>query len=750
MATIRDVARLAGVSTSTVSNVLNNNLNITQEKYDRVVKAMETLNYRPSILARNLKHQNAFFVAVILPSYEGKYASILRGLHSVVDGKKYQLISKITDNDIQVEHTILEELLSIGVSGIIIEPSNYLDHEQYLKIARRGIPIIFLEREIEGYGLSSVVFDDYRLMISQVKPQVEKYSFSNLYLIRGNRKISVERKYEEGFYQICKGKKDFKEEEFEKHQIECSFNQERAIYTLCDKISLLEQRPKCFIVTSIEIAKVLWKVLDILRMEAEIYTFFSDEHGTEASGGGRLHYISRKTVELGIRSGKLMQEWLNNPAIYEGKRIIVEPEENVEKLELSKSVITHKKIKLLLLDAPVADAIQKLKVGFEKDYHCEVELEIKKYNEIRHAIQEEIRLGSAEHDIWMVDLPWFHTYVEQNSFYDMSQMIRKDRKVLDDYPSRILNVLAYKNGRFWGWPIMASVQLLFYRKDLFENSEIKYSFLRDMGFELQVPNTWKEFNIIAKYFTQSQNAKSPVKYGTAICQPQDTGLVDEFLMRGGMTGTLYFNSQDEKILLDKNKALFALENLKECSNYTSYTAEEDYWWDVGFEQLLAGNLAMLAGFSSMFPVYSKATHIGQHYNSIGVAPVPGGKPVLGGWSLCINNASEKAEQAFAFIRWLTAAERRKTFLLLGGFAPSISVLEDASLNISMSWLKSNLEAFSSGEVRKMYKKADGTSSDQYENDMIIAKNIRKVISGECKTAEALSQIEQEMGTLKFI
>ena len=749
LATIKEVAKLAGVSTSTVSNVLNNNLNIKKDKYDRVIAAMNELNYRPNILARNLKNRQAYFIAVVLPSYEGKYASILRGIHNIIDGKKYQLITRITDNDIRVERTALEELLGIGVSGIMIEPCDYLEEDYYNQIIMQGIPVIFLERDIERYGVSSVVCDDYLLMVTEVGKKLKSFSFKELYLVRGNKRISSEKKFEEGFYEICSAKKDFREEKFDSHIIECSFNRERALYTLWDHVSQLQDLPGAFVVTSQEVARALQKTLELMRFRAEIYTFISDDHGVEAEGAGNIHYIMRPTVELGRRAAQMMQSWLNNKTVYESERCVIKTVPEPKKYQMPVEIVKGKTIQMLLLDSPTADAIEKIKVTYEKDYCCNVNLKVRKYNEVRQEIQNQLDGKQPMDDIWMVDLPWFPKFVEQECLYDMSSLLKEDRRALEDYPSRILNTLAYKNGRLWGWPIMAAVQLLYYRKDLFENSEIKYSFLREYGFELKVPVTWKEFNIIAEFFTRSINKKSPVIYGTAISDMQDTSLVDEFLARGGMTETMYYNSRDDKVWMDRDKAVYALKNLKECSVY-SYRGQEDYWWDIGFEQLLAGNLAMLTAFSSIFPVYSKATHLGAHYNSIGVTTVPGKKPVLGGWSLCISRGCKIPEEAFSWIRWLTAAERSKLFVLLGGFIPSITVLNNAGLNINIPWLKSNLEGFENGKIRKSIRKADGELTDQYENDIVFAKHIRDVINDKCTPNEALRRIENETEMIQFV
>ena len=71
MATIRDVAKLAGVSIATVSNVLGNKESVSEDMYQRVYEAMQILNYKPNPLASNLKNNRLNFIGMIVPTLSG-------------------------------------------------------------------------------------------------------------------------------------------------------------------------------------------------------------------------------------------------------------------------------------------------------------------------------------------------------------------------------------------------------------------------------------------------------------------------------------------------------------------------------------------------------------------------------------------------------------------------------------------------------------------------------------------------------
>ena len=91
MPTIKDVAAEAGVTSTTVSRVLNNRGYISEETREKVYSAMEKLNYMPNEMARNLSRQKSDYIGVILPSVEHPYFSkVLHWLGALCDKTQLQ------------------------------------------------------------------------------------------------------------------------------------------------------------------------------------------------------------------------------------------------------------------------------------------------------------------------------------------------------------------------------------------------------------------------------------------------------------------------------------------------------------------------------------------------------------------------------------------------------------------------------------------------------------------------------------
>ena len=121
MATMKDVARLAGVSTSTVSHVINNNRFVSEAIRQKVTFAIEQLNYAPSALARSLKLQRTHTIGMLLTASSNPfYAEVVRGVERSCYERQYSLILCNTEGDKDRMDRSLETLLQKRVDGLLI------------------------------------------------------------------------------------------------------------------------------------------------------------------------------------------------------------------------------------------------------------------------------------------------------------------------------------------------------------------------------------------------------------------------------------------------------------------------------------------------------------------------------------------------------------------------------------------------------------------------------------------------------
>ncbi|XTZ38456.1 ribose operon transcriptional repressor RbsR [Salmonella enterica] len=121
MATMKDVARLAGVSTSTVSHVINKDRFVSETIREKVESAIKTLNYAPSALARSLKiNQTRTIGMLITASTNPFYSELVRGVERSCFERGYSLVLCNTEGDEQRMNSNLETLMQKRVDGLLL------------------------------------------------------------------------------------------------------------------------------------------------------------------------------------------------------------------------------------------------------------------------------------------------------------------------------------------------------------------------------------------------------------------------------------------------------------------------------------------------------------------------------------------------------------------------------------------------------------------------------------------------------
>ncbi|MGG3923660.1 LacI family DNA-binding transcriptional regulator, partial [Geobacillus thermodenitrificans] len=141
MASIKDVAKRANVSTATVSRVLRNAGNVTEETKQRVLEAIEALNYQPNVLGRYLRRMETETVLVVVPDITNPFFSkVLRGIEAVALEHGYQVLLGDTQNDAQLEEQYLNVLPQRQVDGMIFLTARI--RKELMEEMARQFPIV--------------------------------------------------------------------------------------------------------------------------------------------------------------------------------------------------------------------------------------------------------------------------------------------------------------------------------------------------------------------------------------------------------------------------------------------------------------------------------------------------------------------------------------------------------------------------------------------------------------------------------
>ncbi|WP_251854777.1 LacI family DNA-binding transcriptional regulator [Enterococcus italicus] len=153
MVGIKDIAKAAGVSISTVSYALNGNPKITDETRAKIMKLAEEMNYVPNMAARTLKRQQTNIIGVYLTDYAGSfYGELLDGIKRGLEFHGYEMI---VCSGKKSQLFIPEKM----VDGAIVLDWTF-DSEQILQFAHRGHKLVVLDREIEHANIRKVLLDN--------------------------------------------------------------------------------------------------------------------------------------------------------------------------------------------------------------------------------------------------------------------------------------------------------------------------------------------------------------------------------------------------------------------------------------------------------------------------------------------------------------------------------------------------------------------------------------------------------------
>ena len=158
MATIVDVAKLAGVTPTTVSRVINNRGYISEKTKSKVHEAMDQLSYQPNEIARSLTKQRSNTIGVIVPHISHPYFSkLISNLENEAAKKDYKIILCNSKDTVTKEKKYLDMCKSNRVDGIILCSGNV----EYNMINTGNIPIVLLEKNFEK-GKLGIQCDNYQ------------------------------------------------------------------------------------------------------------------------------------------------------------------------------------------------------------------------------------------------------------------------------------------------------------------------------------------------------------------------------------------------------------------------------------------------------------------------------------------------------------------------------------------------------------------------------------------------------------
>lgn len=197
--TIRDVARDAGVSTATVSRVLNSNYYVSPELSDKVLASIKKLNYYPNSIARSLKNESTHTIGLIVSDIANDFfTSVARSIEDVIKEHNYNLIVCSTDNQQEKEYVYLQLLLEKKVDGIILNTTGM--NNAFVSDISQQTPIALCGRRVENSTFRGDFVDsDNPTGSYEITRHLIGLGHTKIGVINGQHYVSSAKERHEGF-----------------------------------------------------------------------------------------------------------------------------------------------------------------------------------------------------------------------------------------------------------------------------------------------------------------------------------------------------------------------------------------------------------------------------------------------------------------------------------------------------------------------------------------------------------------------
>ena len=664
MVTMKDVAQDAGVSISTVSNIVNGATTVNSELVKKVEFSMNKLGYIPNAKAQSLRSKKSNTIGIIIPSITDEiYSNILLGIQNTAKFQDYKTILYTTGDLPDLEIEALNNLRTQQVEALIISSCIPDDISHIKALADIGTKIIFIQRKPSRYIESSFISTcEYNAIYNQVK-NLHAKGYQSLSLISLNQAFTNEKNCIEAFEKACN---DFKIEIVGTAMI--SMGKEQA-FKITSWWMQKNKIPEAIITTNPTTANGVKASVDFFGDKIKPLVFsirnFSWSENLFTSEPLLLDY-----QEVGIRACTKAFDMLHNSSTKRNESILIKPyNADLEIYDLKQHSPTE--IKVLLVEDTTAHALKLLSSKFEKLTNISILIDTLKKEDFNTCSAANLN----HYDIIQVHQSQLHHLATEKALLNITHTILPST-LTRTYAHKILSNYSMVSHQYFAVPYVLNTQLLFYRSDLFTSLHLKRLYYETYKTELMPPKSYVEFEQVAHFFTQAMNPQSPVPYGVALSTNPDD-LVHSFVLRlWELLGEPSFENLTLEII---DQVLVQLKNIYQYTNPTDSTLTQQ------IETLNMGTAAM--------GIISQADYL-NYINSkfatsndmIYATKVPNDYTLQKGYSLSITSSSTHVDECLTYLNWLSTEDVTLINTLLGGAQPSKKVIYSNELSLINPWI----------------------------------------------------------------
>lgn len=720
MPTIKDIAKEAGVSHGTVSNVLNKTGKVSTEKIRRVEEAMRKLGYVPNTQAQLLRQGTANAVAVILPTLqEDTYRDFYLALQQLLRQKGFRTELYLTNDISAVEEQILLNLPFSGLAAIVSVPSpGDRCGPLYGKIS---CPVIFANRSVDcSSGESTRIGFDFLSVGKRIGQYVLEHGWKHVAFLAtaGNPADESEiyggicaaladstasvRKYTSDSYLVINRVFDLMSQD-------ASFD---GIITVGNVRADAFESARCFLGDKSD--------TDILCIgSAQIFPK-AHRHMFELD----YEAMAMETAEILIRR---LRSQVSLP------QKVVLPAKGFTFSFSDIAAPQKETLSMLMLESPTTTALAQLAPFLETTAGVHLKITAMSYDDL-HA-QVKIIRDSSCYDLVRMDTVWLDDLGRQ-LYLPLAQTGLLQRKEIRKVAESANPSFTRSGDVLCALPFDPSVQILLYRRDLFEDAVLQRAYYEMFREQLSVPKSIEQWRHVAQFFSRSSNPDSPTLYGATMTGGSPAIAVCDFLpyyLAAG--GRMYDDSG--KALLDTPEMRTALEQYASMKAFAN--PQGQLWWRESVRQFANGETATVLTFSN-HASYIMNSQYANILQKTGAAMVPGGHPLLGGGVLGICRNTKKLGACQRFFDWFYSKDIASAIVRLGGASPIPEAYTSYENYSVFPWLETMGENFAIGTRGVGERYFSAFSMQDYELALGIA--VYKMIHSGISSAEAAGMAQE--------
>lgn len=161
--TLKDIAREIGVSTTTVSKVLNNSGSISKKMSSKILDKAREMNYSPNLVAKSMRIKTTNTIGVVISdSSHSFFPLVIQGIEEAASKKNYNILLCNTHSNKEIEKNVINVLLSKRVDGIILVSSMLVEKKDLEFVELIAVPIVYLIRRPDFEGFDIVTNDNFK------------------------------------------------------------------------------------------------------------------------------------------------------------------------------------------------------------------------------------------------------------------------------------------------------------------------------------------------------------------------------------------------------------------------------------------------------------------------------------------------------------------------------------------------------------------------------------------------------------